>query len=149
MFLPITFVVRENGDDVYLRANSIFLQQWILSYLFCIFRSSNTTEAFLALFFKSNTFRTVDFCINVHAFYTGSYHFWTTVCNMVRPIQSDRCLSCLSVTLVYCGQTVGRIKMKLGTQLVIGPGYIVLDGNPALPPPKRQSPHFSAHICCG
>ena len=24
------------------------------------------------------------------------------------------CLSCLSVTLVYCGQTVGRIKMKLG-----------------------------------
>ena len=29
---------------------------------------------------------------------------------------SDRCLSCLSVTLVYCGQTVGRIKMKLDVQ---------------------------------
>jgi len=24
------------------------------------------------------------------------------------------CLSCLSVTFVHCGQTVGRIKMKLG-----------------------------------
>jgi len=27
----------------------------------------------------------------------------------------------LSVTLVHCGQTVGRIKMKLGTQLGLGP----------------------------
>jgi len=31
---------------------------------------------------------------------------------------------CLSV--VYCGQTVGRIKMKLGMQVGLGPGYIVL-----------------------
>ena len=32
------------------------------------------------------------------------------------------CLSChvLSVTLVYCGQTVGRIQMKLGTQVGLG-----------------------------
>jgi len=53
---------------------------------------------------------------------------------------SDRCpvcLSCLSVTLVYCGQTVGRIKMKHGTQVGLGPGHIVLDGDPAPPPQKK------------
>jgi len=56
----------------------------------------------------------------------------------------------LSVTLVYCGQTVERIKMKLGTQVGLGPGHIVLDGDPAPPPPKGgQSPQFLAHICCG
>ena len=41
------------------------------------------------------------------------------------------CLSCLSVTLVYCGQTVGRIKMKLGAQVGLGPYDFVLDGDPA------------------
>ena len=39
--------------------------------------------------------------------------------------------------------------MKLGTQVGLGPGHIVLDGNPAPPPPKGHSPQFSAHICCG
>ena len=72
--------------------------------------------------------------------------FSATVCKTVRPMLSDRCpsvcpvclsdcLSCpalsLSVTLVYCGQTVGRIKMKLGMQVGLGPGHIVLDGDPA------------------
>ena len=33
---------------------------------------------------------------------------------LYRPMLLDRCLSVLSVTLMYCGQTVGRIKMKLG-----------------------------------
>jgi len=37
----------------------------------------------------------------------------------------------LSVTLVYCGQTVGGIKMKLGMQVGVGPGHIVSDGDPA------------------
>ena len=59
------------------------------------------------------------------------------------------CLSSLSVTLVYSGQTVGRIKMKLGMQVGLGPGHIVLDGDPAPPPPKGHSPQFSAHISCG
>jgi len=40
-------------------------------------------------------------------------------------------LSCLSVTLVYCGQTDGWIKMLLGTEVCLGPGHIVLDGDPA------------------
>ena len=51
------------------------------------------------------------------------------------------CLSlCLSVTLVYCGQTVGQIKMKLGTQVGLGHGHIVLDGDPAPPPQKGAEP---------
>ena len=40
-------------------------------------------------------------------------------------------LSVLSVTLVYCGQTAGWIKMKLGTQVGLGPGDFVFDGDPA------------------
>jgi len=51
------------------------------------------------------------------------------------------CLSVLSVTFVHCGQTVGRIKMKLGTQVGLGSGHIVLDGDPAPPRPKGYSPH--------
>jgi len=31
----------------------------------------------------------------------------------------------------------------------LGPGHIVLDGDPAPPPPKGHSPQFLSHICCG
>jgi len=62
---------------------------------------------------------------------------------------SDRCLSVLSVlsvTLVYCGQTVGWIKMKLGMQVGLGPGHIVLDGT-QLPSPKgAQPPIFGLYL---
>jgi len=68
------------------------------------------------------------------------HRFWAAVCKTVRPMLSDRCLSCLSVMLVYCGQTVGWLKMKLGTEVGLGLGNIVLDGH---------SPQFSAHVCCG
>ena len=44
-------------------------------------------------------------------------------------------LSCLSVTLVYCGQTAGWIKMALGTEVGLGPVHIVLDGD-TTPLPK-------------
>jgi len=41
------------------------------------------------------------------------------------------CLSvCLPVTFVHCGKTVGWIKMKLGMQVGLSPGHIVLDGDP-------------------
>jgi len=40
---------------------------------------------------------------------------------------------------VYCGQTVGWIKMPLGMEVGLGSGHIVLDGNPA--PPKRRTAH--------
>ena len=39
--------------------------------------------------------------------------------------------------------------MKLRKQVGLGPGHIVLDGNPAPPPLKGHSPQFSVHICCG
>ena len=61
-------------------------------------------------------------------------------------------LSCLSATLVYCGQMVGWIKMKLGMKVGRpwhrphcgrwGPSY-------PLPPKRAQPPHFSTHVCCG
>ena len=39
-------------------------------------------------------------------------------------------------THVYCSQTVGWIKMALGMEVGLGPGHIVLNGDPA-PLPKR------------
>ena len=59
------------------------------------------------------------------------------------------CPVCLSVNLVYCGQTVGWIKMKLGMQVGLGPGHIVLDGDPAPPKETQPLPQFLAHVCCG
>ena len=40
--------------------------------------------------------------------------------------------------------------MKLGMQVGLGPGHIVLDGDPDDAPPKGHTPlpQFSAHICC-
>jgi len=58
---------------------------------------------------------------------------WFTVC------YQTVCLSVLSVMLVYCGQTVGWIKMKLGRAVSLGLGHIVLDGDPALPLEKGHS----------
>ena len=54
----------------------------------------------------------------------------------------------LSVTLVYCGQTAGWIKMKLGMEVGLSPGHIVLDSNPA-PPKRGTAPNFLVHVCCG
>jgi len=62
---------------------------------------------------------------------------------------SDRCLSVcpvLSVTLVYCGQTVGWIKTKLGMQVVFGPGHTVLDGEPAPHPQGGRAPIFYPYL---
>ena len=49
---------------------------------------------------------------------------------------------CLSLTLVYCGQTVGWIKMKLGVEVGLGPGHIELDGEAALPERGPAPPVF-------
>ena len=48
----------------------------------------------------------------------------------------DRCLSCLYVTLVYCSQMAGWIKMPLGMEIGLGPVDFVLDGQPVHPPQK-------------
>jgi len=76
------------------------------------------------------------------------YDFWATVCKTVRPVLSV-CLSVLSLTLPYCGQTAVWIKMPLGKEVGLGPGDIVLDGDPALPGKGHNSPHFWVHVCCG
>jgi len=38
--------------------------------------------------------------------------------------------------------------MTLGTEVVLIPGNIVLDGDPA-PPKKGHSPHFLTYVYCG
>ena len=77
--------------------------------------------------------------------------FWATVCyqTVVCPFLSCPVLSVLSVTLVYCGQTVRWIKMKLAMHVGLGPGHIILDGDPVPLPQRSTTPQFSAHICCG
>ena len=49
---------------------------------------------------------------------------WATVCKTVCPMLSDRC-PVLPVTFVYCGQTVGRIKMKLGVHVGAQPPPLI------------------------
>jgi len=64
----------------------------------------------------------------------------TVVCLSVSPV-----CPVLSVTLVYCGQTAGWIKMKRDTQVGLGPGHIVLDGDQApLPKNGPQPPIFGS-----
>jgi len=77
--------------------------------------------------------------------------FWATICKTVHRMLSDHCpvcLSVLSVTLVYCGQMVEWMKMKVGMEVGLGPGHIVLDGDPAPPCQKKghSSPQFFAHV---
>jgi len=74
--------------------------------------------------------------------------FWATICKMDALRLLSVCLSCLSVCNVDVLWPNGW--MKLGSQVGLGPGHIVLDGDPAPPPPKVHSPlpEFSAHICC-
>ena len=39
--------------------------------------------------------------------------------------------------------------MPLGMDLGLGPGHIVLDGDPAPPPKRGHNPHFSLNVCFG
>ena len=57
-----------------------------------------------------------------------------------RPFVCFCYLSVLPLTLVYCGQTAGWIKMKLGTEVGLGPA--MLDGNPAPLPKGAHPPNF-------
>ena len=64
------------------------------------------------------------------------------------------CLSVYDVNVAYChnrGQSVGWINVPLDMKVDLGPGNIVLDGDPA-PHQKGGTaapPHFSAHVYCG
>ena len=53
---------------------------------------------------------------------------------------SDRFPVCLSVTLVYCGQTVEWIEMKLGMEVGLCPGHIALLGDTAPQEKGAQQP---------
>jgi len=86
-----------------------------------------------------------------HAVNCASFFFWATVCKTVRPMLSDRCLSVCpvrSVTLVYCGQTVGRIQLNLRASRPRPCPHCVRWG-PSSPSPKGHIPQFSAHDYCG
>jgi len=56
---------------------------------------------------------------------------------------------------VYCGQPAGWIKIALGTEVGLGPGHIVLEGDPVVLPEKglrkaaEPHPQFLAHVYCG
>jgi len=43
---------------------------------------------------------------------------------------------------VYCGQMAAWIKMKVGMEVGLGPGYTVSDGDPAPPPQRDTAPSF-------
>jgi len=60
--------------------------------------------------------------------YLLRYIFWATICKTVRPMLSDccLCLSVLFVTLVHCGQIVGRIKMKFAMQVSLGNSWLIM-----------------------
>ena len=70
----------------------------------------------------------------------------TFTCKLPYAIGQLSCLSSvLMVTLVYCGQTVGWIKMKLGVEVGLGPSH-VLNGDPAPPPTKGTGPQLSGRL---
>ena len=50
---------------------------------------------------------------------------------------------------VYCGQTTGCIRILLGTEVGLGAGDSVLDGDPAPPPQKgaQQLPPLFGPLC--
>ena len=52
---------------------------------------------------------------------------------------------------VYCSHTAAWMKMPLGTEVGLGSGDIVLDGDPALSSPKwgRAPSQISVHVYCG
>ena len=80
------------------------------------------------------------------------FNFGATVTSSGSATGPLSCLSVLSVTLVYCGQTVWWIKMPLGTEVGVGLRYIVLYGDPASLSKKEQSPSpvkkIAAHVYC-
>jgi len=63
--------------------------------------------------------------------------YQTAVCLSVCSV-----LSVLSVTLMYCNQSVGCIKMKLGMQVGLDPGHTLFQMGTAPPPSKGSTPNF-------
>ena len=72
---------------------------------------------------------------------------------IAKQLHGSRChlghLSAKFSAHVCCGQMATWIKMPLGTQVGLGPGYIVLDGDPAPPKGGTAPSHFLPHDYCG
>ena len=62
--------------------------------------------------------------------YEASVNWMTTFGSVMHAITTTVLTAALSTD---CGQVVGWIKMKLGTEVGLGPGRIVLDGDPVPP----------------
>ena len=98
---------------------------------------------------------------SAHVYVGQSYMHQDTTWYRGRPQPRRHCVSSISPKGahphpifdpdVYCGQMAGWMKMPLGTEVDLGPGHIVLDGDKAPPPAKgaQQPPLFSAHVYCG
>ena len=74
---------------------------------------------------------------------------WPFVKRLTPCYQTDVCPVCLFVTSVYCVQTVGWIKMKLGIKVGLGPGHSVRWVPSS---PKREHslpPQFLVYVHCG
>jgi len=92
---------------------------------------------------SARTVTTVAIIIGLIHFFGHAFNFFgATVCKTILLMLSVRCPVCLSVTFVHCGQTVGRIEMKLGMPVGLGPGHTVLDGDPDPLPKGAQPPIF-------
>ena len=81
-------------------------------------------------------------CNNTHRVKRFALWYRSVVC----PVLACPVLSCLSVTLVHCGQTVEWIKMKLDMEVSLGPGHIILHGDPAPLPKGAQPPIFGPYL---
>jgi len=70
---------------------------------------------------------------------------------MGTPLSPERGSAAQFSAHVYCAKRLdGWMKTPLGTEVDLGPGQIVLDGDPAPPHQKgHSSPPFLAHVYCG
>ena len=71
-------------------------------------------------------------CLQCIGFRWRKPQFWANYSATVCPMLSDRCH----------GQTIGRIKMKLGMQVDLGHDHIMLDGKTAPLPQRGTAPNF-------
>jgi len=81
-------------------------------------------------------------CIDQNATWYGGTPRHRSHCARWVPLQEGGTVPQFSAHICY-GQTAGWIKMPLGTMAGLGPGNIVLDADPAPPPPRgTASPKF-------
>ena len=79
------------------------------------------------------------------------FNFWRTSVKRFALCYQTVVLSALTVCPVCdVGVLWPNGWMNLGVHVCLGPGHIVLNGDPVPLPQRGQSPRqFSAHICCG